>query len=134
MEEGGRSVRNRKRNSELICPVCSITIRANEIETHFSIEMQRLKSSCNKNRSANKRPFSLEAVEATSSSSNTRTESAAAWDTYQKIKTNRQARLKVCGFVRLSLLFLNYMSPPSLSSRKTENANPSRISVRSAIG
>lgn len=113
-EEAGRSVRSRKRNSELICPVCGITIRANEIETHFSIEMQRLQSCNNNNKSGSKRPSAststsgLEAIEATSSSSSSASiRPESAWGTFQKIKTNRQARLKVCESEGNVLPFLN---------------------------
>lgn len=120
MDDECRAVRQRKKQSDpTCCPVCGITVRSHEIEQHFSLEVDRLhKLSTHKSRkqtlsaaastmmaTAKEMPSTTNASVAgcstsTSSTSSTTNESNAidtkeCWSTYQRIKNNRSARLKV---------------------------------------
>lgn len=130
-DEGQRSTRIRKKNAEpIVCPICGITIRLNELDQHLAVEMDRLQKTSNaasttlskktNERSvhiftANPGPSTSAAAvpepqhrtmddqeAATSSQAATvspnkpkENGSESSWTTYQKIKSNRQARLKV---------------------------------------
>lgn len=39
---GGRGFRQRKKPTDLICPICEITIKPSEIEQHYELEVDRL--------------------------------------------------------------------------------------------
>lgn len=116
MDDECRGVRLRKRHTEPICcPVCSVTIRPHEIDQHLLIEVDRLhKLSCNKGRklsvmntSASGSGSNSTGCAYTSSGPTTATDSNSSatnqvpgdgkecWAMYQKIKNNRNARLKV---------------------------------------
>lgn len=98
-----------KPNSEpLTCPVCGITLRGHEIEHHFVMEMDKLQklSTGRSRKSLSQSPPAASMVGGTSSSafrsvngegssSTTSTSVEDSWGTYQKIKSNRQNRLKV---------------------------------------
>lgn len=112
-------MRKRKPNSEpLCCPICSITLRQHEIETHYRTEMEKLEklSSCSLNKARKLVPLSPPLAstssgpatrqhhngDSTASNSNDNNASAMeeksahdCWGTYQKIRSNRQKRLKV---------------------------------------
>lgn len=110
-------VRQRKKQTEPIsCPVCGVTVRESEMEYHYSVEVDRLHkvysgvSGANKSRkSTSHTPSTKHQVagcSATTSTSSAASDSAAAvpqepidpkecWNTYQRIKNNRQTRLKV---------------------------------------
>lgn len=101
--------RNKPNSEPLTCPVCGITLRANEIEHHFLMEMDKLqKLSMGRSRkSLSQSPPAASMVGGTSSSAfrsvngegtsslATTSTNEDTWGTYQKIKSNRQNRLKV---------------------------------------
>lgn len=115
-------VRQRKKNSEPIsCPVCGVTVRPAEMEQHYAVEVDRLhkvytagKSSKRSSTSYQQSPkhhqnqvvAGCSAAAATGTAATSTAAAAAAsaaepidakecWNTYQRIKNNRQARLKV---------------------------------------
>lgn len=113
-------VRQRRKQTEPIsCPVCSITLRPSEMEHHYSIEVDRLhklqttgskpkRSSTNSIKdqiatcsssgsTGNSNPATTNTPSTPSSSSSTveQIDPKECWNTYQRIKNNRQARLKV---------------------------------------
>lgn len=104
MDCDSRGTRTRKRASEMICPVCGITVRPGEVESHFNAEMKKLE--CFGSPKVRKeRPVAVADTSEPSSSapSNSSTaKSESAWTTYQKIRTNRQTRLKV--YPKVSIL------------------------------
>ncbi|XP_026474068.1 E3 ubiquitin-protein ligase Rnf220-like [Ctenocephalides felis] len=88
--EEGRGFRTRRKLSDFsCCPVCGITLRTPELESHYVLEMEKL----NKLSTCRTRKASLgsSSNENGSTSANTVENS---WDTFQKIKSNRQSRLK----------------------------------------
>lgn len=118
MDDECRGVRLRKKHSEPICcPVCSVTIRPHEIDQHLLIEVDRLhKLSMNKGRKSNAMNSNASCSGSSSNStgcaytspgSTPMADSSASatdqvpsdgkecWAMYQKIKNNRNARLKV---------------------------------------
>ncbi|KAG4072050.1 hypothetical protein HA402_015549 [Bradysia odoriphaga] len=92
-----KGVRQRKKQSEPIrCPVCSITVRPNEMEYHISLEIERLQKIHNTGNRTKKIPNNNKDTPSCSTASNSEpTDPKECWSTYQKIKNNRQARLKV---------------------------------------
>lgn len=87
VEECGRSCRNRKRQVDpSCCPVCSITIRSSEVDQHLTMEVDRLTKLSVKN----KKNARCQHTEMTDSNLRSK-----GWETYQKIKANRQVRQKV---------------------------------------
>lgn len=106
MDDECRGVRQRRKQADpTCCPVCGVTVRAHEIEQHYSMEMDRLnKLSVQKYRKTQPKdmPSTTAMVNAVpspvASASITAIESADSkdcWNTYQRIKHNRSARLKV---------------------------------------
>lgn len=110
MDDECRGVRHRKKQADpTCCPVCGITVRAHEMEQHYSMEMDRLqKLSVHKNRKSQSKDMMMLASAfggcsggvASTSASTSNTDEAAVdekdcWNTYQRIKNNRSARLKV---------------------------------------
>ncbi|KAJ6635025.1 E3 ubiquitin-protein ligase [Pseudolycoriella hygida] len=97
LQDEMKGVRQRKKQSEPIrCPVCSITVRPNEMEYHTSLEIERLQKIHNTGNRSKKIPTNSKDTPSCSSVSNAEpTDAKACWSTYQKIKNNRQARLKV---------------------------------------
>lgn len=106
MDDECRGVRQRRKQADpTCCPVCGITVRAHEMEQHYSMEMDRLnKLSVQKYRKTQSKEMPL-ATPATNSPSpspstatsttNASTDPKECWNTYQRIKNNRSARLKV---------------------------------------
>ncbi|XP_059609085.1 E3 ubiquitin-protein ligase RNF220-like [Phlebotomus argentipes] len=106
--EEGRGFRVRKRLSEpMCCPICSCTVRPMEIDQHFALEVDRLdKLSSQRSRklpgqqnhacgaSTSSGSSSVQSPSGSSSSAGNST-GESAWGTYQKIKSNRQTRLKM---------------------------------------
>lgn len=110
-------VRQRKKQSEPIsCPVCGVTVRPSEMEYHYSVEVDRLHKAYSGVGGANKarkstsvtpstKQHQVAGCSATTSTSSTASDSAGVpqepidpkecWNTYQRIKSNRQTRLKV---------------------------------------
>ena len=108
MDDECRGVRQRKKQADpTCCPVCGITVRAHEMEQHYSMEMERLnKLSVQKYRKSQTKemPLATAAIAAAatnppspspSSATSTASDSKECWTTYQRIKNNRSARLKV---------------------------------------
>lgn len=90
-EDSGRGCRNKKKQTDpTCCPVCSVTLRVSELNSHLGMEMDRLsKISVTKHRRSPRRTSPL-------SGPSVSTESGIkSWETYQKVKANRQGRLKV---------------------------------------
>lgn len=103
MDDECRGVRQRKKQADpTCCPVCGVTVRAHEIQQHYSMEMDRLnKLSTQKYRKSQTKDMSPTTVGNTSTSTmaaastNEMSELKDCWNTYQRIKNNRSARLKV---------------------------------------
>lgn len=106
MDDECRGVRQRRKQADpTCCPVCGITVRAHEMEQHYSMEMDRLnKLSVQKYRKQSKEmPLAVTATgnstspspSTVSSTTSASTDSKECWNTYQRIKNNRSARLKV---------------------------------------
>lgn len=91
--EGGRGCRNKKKQMDpSCCPICSVTIRVSELNTHLGIEMERLSKLSNQKHKQSPRRMSPPSASGASAS----VEGVAKyWETYQKVKTNRHGRLKV---------------------------------------
>lgn len=91
--EGGRGCRNKKKQMDpSCCPVCSVTIRVSELNTHLGMEMERLSKLGNQKHKRSPRRMSPLFVSGASASAEGL---AKYWETYQRVKTNRQGRLKV---------------------------------------
>lgn len=120
-------VRQRKKQSDPIsCPVCGVTVRPSEMEYHYSVEVDRLHKvysgvgGANKSRkSTSVSPLTKHQVagcSATTSTSSSTSDSAGVlqepidpkecWNTYQRIKNNRQTRLKVKYKIHIKEIFL----------------------------
>lgn len=118
MDEEVRGVRSRKRNADpTCCPVCGITMRANEMDQHYAMEMERLNKLSKRSKVTNSTsPRQRDSTgmssglpagssttggsEARSPNGTTNTDEKDCWTTYQRIKNNRSARLKVDGEMR----------------------------------
>lgn len=114
--------RQRKRTSldPVICPVCGITVRENELDYHFKSELEKLnkiKKIINKSPSSTP-PGTSRSKAGESSNSNKIDSEENCWDTYQKIKENRVRRnSKVRNFV-FSQMHPNESHPSQLKIRK----------------
>nr|CAD7574388.1 unnamed protein product [Timema californicum] len=94
----GRGFRRRKFSSDpLCCPVCGVTVRHGELQTHFARELDCLLKLSSSNRG---RRQSLDAFRALNNSTALQSQKIQInvtpedrWNTFQKIKTNRQGRL-----------------------------------------
>lgn len=113
MDEEVRGVRQRKKNTDpTCCPVCGITVRPNEMDQHYTLEIERLNklSKRSKVTTNSLSPRQRESREATGVSGNLPADSSTStasaddadqvdvkdcWTTYQRIKGNRSSRLKV---------------------------------------
>lgn len=107
MDDEGRGARQRRKQADpTCCPVCGITIRPNEVEQHYTLEVDRLhKLSVSKSRksltlkempSAGNSPMPSSSSSADALASESKTSDAKeCWTAYQRIKNNRNARLKV---------------------------------------
>lgn len=109
MDDEIRGVRQRRKQTDpTCCPVCGITVRSHEIEQHFLLEVDRLnKLTIQKGRKSlsttkempsitnNAGCSSSGAVTATAANETNVVDGKKCWATYQRIKTNRSARLKV---------------------------------------
>ncbi|XP_031621343.1 E3 ubiquitin-protein ligase Rnf220 [Contarinia nasturtii] len=105
MDDECRGVRQRKKQADpTCCPVCGITVRSHEMQQHYSMEMDRLnKLSVQKYRKSQSKDINMPSPTAGNSSStasaastaNTSADPKDCWNTYQRIKNNRSARLKL---------------------------------------
>lgn len=120
MDDECRGVRQRRKQADpTCCPVCGVTVRAHEIEQHYSMEMDRLnKLSVQKYRKTQSKDMpsttvmvnSVPSPVASTTASSTAIESVDSkecWNTYQRIKHNRSARLKVTT-MHLSIKLFNF--------------------------
>lgn len=90
-EESGRGCRNKKRQVDpACCPVCSITLRENEVDMHLSTEIEKL----NKLPSPKVR-LNGGKTNPSSSNSNTTDTTDKNWETFKKVRSNRQTRQRV---------------------------------------
>ncbi|XP_052867385.1 E3 ubiquitin-protein ligase Rnf220 [Anopheles cruzii] len=126
-EHSGRGFRHRKtRLDPMCCPICGITLRSQEIDHHFAVEVDRLErilkpkknlpyaGGCDDGSSAGPSTSNGDGRRHNHSPSEPGSSSSAlsrsnghcgeerasvgpdeCWGTYQKIKNNRQARLKL---------------------------------------
>lgn len=108
MDDECRGVRQRKKQADpTCCPICGVTVRAHEMDQHYSMEMDRLnkigvqkyrklqsKDNIHSPTPANSSPLATTSVAASGCSSDPK----ESWNTYQRIKSNRSARLKVDWF------------------------------------
>lgn len=114
MDDECRGVRQRRKQTDpTCCPVCGITLRPNEIEQHYSLEVDRLhKLSVQKPKKSNTSPTlakdlptlgmssgsggSSDACSSSTLNETTKVVNAKeCWETYQRIRNNRNSRLKV---------------------------------------
>ncbi|GJQ67091.1 hypothetical protein Trydic_g21971 [Trypoxylus dichotomus] len=90
-EESGRGCRNKKKQVDpSFCPVCSVTLRGTEIDQHLACEIDKLGKISNKSK--------LNCKNNGASPTNVNgTENGVdkCWETYQKVRSNRQSRQKV---------------------------------------
>jgi uncharacterized Zn finger protein (UPF0148 family) len=87
----------REKSEPEICPICGITVRNNELKQHYEIEMEKLSkiTSTSKPKKQHNSPTSSSSSKNGESSHSKATTADDSWGTYQKIKNNRQSRLKV---------------------------------------
>lgn len=110
MDEEVRGVRSRKRIADpTCCPVCGVTVRTNEMDQHYALEMDRLNKLSKKSKitnstsprqrdsssGCNNLPTGSSTNDARSSNGTTNSDEKDCWSAYQRIKNNRSARLKV---------------------------------------
>lgn len=103
MDDDCRGVRQRRKQVDSTpcpCPVCGITVRPSEMEQHYTMEMERLnKLSAQKYRKTQSTigntSTAATATAAATTPSNELADVKDCWNTYQRIKNNRSARLKV---------------------------------------
>lgn len=105
MDDECRGVRQRKKQADpTCCPVCGVTVRAHEMDQHYSMEMDRLnKLTIQKCRKSQPKDMPMPTSSQTPSTATASTAEHAkdtkdCWNTYQRIKNNRSARLKVAPF------------------------------------
>lgn len=113
---GGFSRQRKPKTDPLCCPICGVTLRASEIDQHFALEVDRLDKILKPKQNpaagcygaGTSASSSSMAVPGTSGGGGLSNGHAAengesstvvnpdeCWGTYQKIKNNRQARLKM---------------------------------------
>lgn len=93
-EEGGRGCRTKKKQIDpVFCPVCSVTLRQSEIDSHLHVEIEKLNKLPAPKIKANGKHVTPSSSESCSSSSCTN-DADKNWETYQKVRHNRQTRLR----------------------------------------
>lgn len=92
LEEGGRGCRSkRKQLDPTCCPVCSITLRESELVSHLDTELDRFSKLSVKFKKQPK----LQALNNSPTTGNSQSVFLGkGWETYQKVKANRQIRQK----------------------------------------
>ncbi|XP_065340092.1 E3 ubiquitin-protein ligase RNF220-like isoform X1 [Cloeon dipterum] len=96
--EEGRGFRRRKqhRPDPACCPICGVTIRAGEFETHYMQEVERLMKMSLASKGAG--PSNTQSPDFGPGSSESTvtggTTAESRWETYQRVKNNRQNRLR----------------------------------------
>lgn len=94
LEESGRGCRTkRKQVTPLCCPVCSVTVRESELETHYMSELSKLEKI---SQGSKKKMSTTNTSPSTPDAANPEVVTPEkCWETYQNVKQNRQSRLKV---------------------------------------
>lgn len=103
MEEDKKT---KKKASSISCPVCGATVRSSEMENHFEMEKLRLDKITRPQENENSKttdsssssvlaPDSEGSTSKNGETSTNTTEEPSPWSTFQKIKNNRNSRLKV---------------------------------------
>lgn len=91
-EEGGRGCRTKKKQVDpLCCPVCSVTVRQTELDAHLCLELDKLNKIPAPRMKCNGKTTPSCSNGALSSTSK---DSDKNWETFQKVKSNRQGRLR----------------------------------------
>lgn len=112
--------RTRKKTSldPTVCPVCSCSIRENELQNHFKMELEKLGKI--KKISTNRSPSSTSPSTSKGKSSEASTSTEIdTWSTFQRIKENRVRRtsrvkfLIYFHFVRLELIVISFLAEKS---------------------
>lgn len=89
-EEAGRGCRNKRRQVDpTICPVCSCTLRSTEVDQHLTCELDKLQK-INVRTRQNGKCNSLSPTNSNGSDNGIDKQ----WETYQRIRSNRQCRQK----------------------------------------
>lgn len=89
VEEGGRGCRSKKKFADpTFCPVCSVTLRPNEVDAHLSCELDKLYKLSWKPK--NKHSLSPSTVENGNSENVDK-----SWEVFRKVRSNRQGRQKL---------------------------------------
>lgn len=87
-EEVGRGCRaKRKQTDPSICPVCSCTLRPQEIESHYALEVEKLGKMYGSKCKQNGKSMEAPNVNGSENSENT-------WTKFQKVRSNRHNRQK----------------------------------------
>lgn len=91
--EEGRGCRSkRKQVDPSCCPVCSITLRPSEADSHLASEIDKLYKLSSSRNKLNGKNCSVSTPTVNGSGENGLDKS---WETYQKVKSNRQSRQRV---------------------------------------
>lgn len=91
-EDNRRTCRNKKRQSDPgFCPICSVTLRNHEIESHLSSEIEKL------NKLPTSTKYKMNGSKNAPSCSGTNEEGDKKWQTFQKVRQNRQSRQRSKG-------------------------------------
>ncbi|XP_022915515.1 E3 ubiquitin-protein ligase Rnf220-like [Onthophagus taurus] len=92
IEESGRGCRNKKKQVDpTICPVCCVTLRTTEVDQHLSCEIDKLYKISVKSKQVNGKC----SHSSPSDANGTENGVDKCWETYQKVRSNRQCRQKV---------------------------------------
>jgi len=93
-EEGGRGCRTkRKQIDPTCCPVCSVTLRQSEIDSHLHVEIDKLNKLPAPKIKTNGKSVPSSSNGSCSSGTNAN-DPDKNWETYQKVRHNRQNRLR----------------------------------------
>ncbi|XP_019880274.2 E3 ubiquitin-protein ligase Rnf220 [Aethina tumida] len=85
--EEGRGCRNKKRQVDpACCPVCSVTLRNSEVDSHLSSEIEKLNKLPTTKHKANGKSVPCTSTNGTDKNMDKN------WETYQKVRSNRQTR------------------------------------------
>lgn len=100
-----RGQRQRRKHLEpFCCPLCSVTVRPQDLEAHYTMELEKLTKlsvAVHRNRAMNSRNSGKSngsppsPTNATDGQASTSTEQSSSWDVFQKIRSNRRVRLRM---------------------------------------
>lgn len=93
-EEGGRGCRTKKKQIDpACCPVCGVTLRQSEIDSHLHIEIEKLNKLPAPKIKVNGKNTNIPSTSNGSCSASS-SDPDKSWETYQKVRNNRQNRLR----------------------------------------